>query len=260
MVADCSVSNHTSNVGSTQRILLIDRLPNQKQVKDLLLDLLERNESLVREQQDVGVTIFATPGCLVAGQPGTGQAGTGQPTFAVHLNPIDHRTVQRRRVLGQPLVVTNIEQPSECCWPRTIKVRSRIHYYLADMAARKRDDEAVGVLVDSDGNLTETSIANLAIVQSGQIFSPPEGKVLGGITQAVVESLAIDLKIVWNKHSVTRDQFRQADEILLMGTDGGIWFANQADGQPIGDRLPGPIYRSLLARFDQKTAPNRSKP
>jgi len=241
------VDQHLIRWRHTTDALGIDGLPNQRQTVNLLSELLERNESLVRAQQEVGVTIFSTPGCT----------GTEQPTFAAHLNKIDHQAVQRSRETGQPLIVTDIQQPSERCWPRTIKVRSRVHFFLADSVARKRNDNAVGVLVDCDGNLTETSIANFAIVRSGRIVSPPQASVLGGITQGVIESLAAELEIAWKKQPVTRDEIRRAGEVLLMGTDGGIWFANSVDGQSIGDGQPGQVYQRLQDRFDRITYGNR---
>jgi hypothetical protein len=42
--------------------------------------------------------------------------------------------------------------------------------------------------------------------------------------------------------------------VLLMGTDGGLWFAHCVDGKLIGDGHPGPIYRMLLDRFDRLTS------
>ncbi len=235
--------DHLRRWQHTNETLGISGLPNCRQIEELSAELLDKNQSLVHLESDVGITLFATPGSV----------GQDRPTFAVHLNPLNHRLIEHRRAYGQPLVVTDVWQPSSHCWPRTIKVRSRIHYYLADAAARQQDQDAIGVLVDADGNVTETSIANLAIVRSGEIFSPPAKDVLGGITQSVIESLANELQILWRKEPLTGDELRQADEILLMGTDGGIWYASSIDGQPIGGGQRGPILQRLRERFDRLT-------
>lgn len=237
------IDRHLVRWQHTVEALRIDKLPDPTEIEKLLFVLLERNAALIDQQSDVGITLFATPG----------SAAGSSPTFSAHLSPLDHRRIQQRRQRGQPLVVTDIQQPSQQCWPRSIKVRSRIHYYLADHEARKRDDDAIGVLVDDDGSITETSIANLAIVQTEQIVSPPAHSVLGGVTQMVVESLAGELDIDWIKRPIDRDVLHQADEILMMGTDAGIWYANSVDGQLIGQGKPGEVYRSLRTRFDQFT-------
>jgi branched-subunit amino acid aminotransferase/4-amino-4-deoxychorismate lyase len=218
----------------------ITPLPSPAITKVCLQTLIAENHALVRSEGDIGITMFATPG----------EIGSDAPTFGMHLNRLDHARILRRCQYGQPLVVTEVRQPDPDCWPRTIKVRSRIHYYRADTIARQHHEDAAGVLVDDDNSITETSIANLAIVKSGQIVSPPTDRVLGGITQSVIERLASDASIEWIKNPISIAQLQQADEVLLMGTDGGVWFAGAVDGDPIAQGNPGDIYRMLRERLD----------
>lgn len=221
--------------------LNITGLPSDSAIISLVGILLAKNDSLVQSEGDVGVTIFATPG----------EIGGDGPTFGLHLNPLHHGVNHRRQVQGQPLVLTDVRQPDTDCWPRAIKVRSRLHYYRADAIAREFHKDAIGILIDSDGSVTETSIANLAIVQSGTIVSPPADRILGGITQSVVESLAADAAIRWSRSLLSATQLQRADEILMMGTDSGIWFANALGDQQIGNGLPGEVYRCLRERFEK---------
>lgn len=219
--------------------LRIDNLPDRDELARLLQELLTRNEPLLGSEGDIGITMFATPG-----------QACGAPTIGMHLNRLDHATIARRQQEGQPLIITDVRQPDPGCWPRTIKVRSRLHYYLADQQARERDPDSVGVLIDSDGTVTETSIANLAMVRSGQLTSPPQDRVLGGITQSVCQSVASQLNLAWTTQPIPVTQLAQADEILLMGTDGGVWFANSIDGNAINERRAGPVYRQLSDGFN----------
>lgn len=242
------VDAHLNRWQQTVDSLQIDDLPDQSAISQLLVELIDRNFGWINCEGEVGVTIFATPGV----------GGESLPTFCLHLNRLDHKQNARRRQQGQPLVVTDVQQPNQNCWPRSIKVRSRIHYYLADTRAKQSSKDAVGVLVDADGSVTETSIANLAITRGGQIISPPSDSVLGGITQMFVESLAADQGIDWHKGTISPEQLHQAEEILLMGTDGGVWFANSIDGQSIGTGKSGEIYVALRNAFDQATVGKRS--
>ena len=114
------------------------------------------------------------------------------------------------------------------------------------------------MLLDQDGSITETSIANLAIVQSGTILSPPADRVLGGITQAIVETLAEQQSLPWQKQPISPDQLISADEVLLMGTDGGLWFASSVNGIPIGDGKPGHILLQLQAELDELVRASQS--
>lgn len=226
---------------ATLEQLRIGGVASPEAMVELNAELLRRNRRWQQAEGDVGITWFATPG---------NNAG-GQATLGLHLSSIDHRRVERRRRHGQPLVVTDVVQPPPSSWPRWIKVRCRLHYYLADRAARERDAEAAGVLLDSDGSITETSIANIAVVLSGEIVSPPAARVLGGITQQVIEPLAESAGIGWRKSVVTADMLRRADEVLLMGTDTGLWFASSVDERFVAGGRPGEIYRELRERYDR---------
>ena len=221
----------------------IGGLPDRDTLSGLVHEAIDRNASLVRSQHDVGVTLFATPGVV----------GDERPNIAVHLNRLDFARIQRWRDYGQPLVISDVVQPDPGTWPRGIKVRCRLHYYLADRFARGRETGAIGVLLDQDGTLTETGIANLAIIERGRILSPPTDRVLGGITQQVVERMVAECSIPWEKRPISCDSARAAASVLLMGTDAGLWWASSVDGRRIA---ADPIVRILLDRFDRITGGN----
>ncbi len=213
-------------------------------------ELIERNADWCQQHGDFGITMLATPGC----DPAHGAAATE----ILHLNPLQNSKIQRHRDAGQPLIITDIQQPSDRSWPRDIKVRCRLHYYLADREAHQIDPDAVGALLDADGSVTETSVACLAICRGGEIISPPPAQVLPGITQQVVQQLAGQLGFLWSHSTLFPADLREADEVWLMGTDGGLWFASRVDGVQIGDGQPGPIYQQLLHAFDTATMDGKS--
>ncbi|TWU49825.1 aminotransferase class IV [Rubripirellula reticaptiva] len=208
-------------------------------INALMDELQRRNLSWLAKRKEFGVTLFATPGI----------SGGSDATLGIHLNSLDVTTIGRRQTLGQPVVITNVRQPHADVWARSIKVRCRLHYFRADSVARKFADDAMGMLVDDDGSVTESSIANFAIVESGSITSPPSEQVLGGITQSVVERIASRNSIPWRRERLSPDRVVGADEVLLMGTDTGVWFANRIGNHTVSGGKPGPVY-SILAASD----------
>ncbi|WP_419189949.1 aminotransferase class IV [Stieleria marina] len=214
-----------------------------KEVAELLSQLLIRNQALLDQDGDIGITVLATPGSI--------SRGNSTATLLIHPNQIDHRKLRSRQLGGQPVWISDTVQPPPTSWSRQIKVRSRVHYYLADQAAREQNENAVALLVDQDGSVTETSIANVAIVRSSKIYSPAKDRVLNGVTQTVIESIAKELAIDWQYETISPDQVRQCDELLLMGTDGGIWWGwdVQRTGSVPSD--PGPIFVRLRQQLDQ---------
>ncbi|MFK8112366.1 MAG: aminotransferase class IV [Rubripirellula sp.] len=245
-----AVEAHLERWQRSAHELGIEKLPSANQMRSLLDELLDRNAAAIEGHPDVGVTLFATPG----------KVGE-EPTLGLHLNELNHSLIQRRRQAGQTLVVTTVRQPAGDCWPRTIKVRSRIHYFRADSIARRYEDDASGLLIDDDDRVTETSIANVAIVNAGAIVSPPPASVLPGVTQAVVKSLAAELRIPWTHQVISVSDLLAAEEVLLMGTDAGIWFASQVaiadqEGAKLmaGKKAAGPVFLTLRGAFDRFTA------
>jgi len=219
--------------------LRIGGVPVRNTIIVLLGELFRRNAELVSAEGEVGVTMFATPG-----------SGGDRATFGMHLDRIDPERVATLHATGQPLVVTDVVQPPPGSWSRGIKVRCRLHYYLADLAARDQDSAALGVLLDLDGTVTETSVANVAIVESSDLVSPPPGRVLGGVTQGVLERLAGDSGLPWHHQPIPVPRLLAADEVLLMGTTAGLWFVPRVNDSPIGGGVPGPVYRRLRDQFE----------
>ena len=235
-----ALDRHLERWNTTTSTLGIAGLPGSDELSRLIPELVQRNEAWWRSDGETGVTLFATPG-----------ASHGpNPTFGMHVNRINLKLNETRRRIGQPLIVTSVLQPSSHSWPRGIKVRARIHYHLADSHAKSCDPASVGVLLDEDGSITETSIANVAIVCDSKILSPPSDRVLGGITQSVIEQLAAEAGILWSKMPIRTEQLLAAAEVMMMGTDGGIWFVNAVDGKAIAKGRPGPIFARLRDLFD----------
>jgi len=229
---------HLQRWSKTTRFLRIDTLPSLPDVNQLIAELLDRNASFVASQPDIGVTLFATPGQQHA-----------RPTFGIHLNLIDDVSSQRRITQGQSLVITDVVQPSPLSWPRSVKVRSRLHYYSADRVTQSITADGTGALVETDGSLTETGIANLAVVIGSTVYSPPDETILHGVTQQFVEELALQESIEWTKQRLTRQLLAEADEVLLMGTTTGLWFADRyCFASQFDSELPAPNWHPLTCR------------
>jgi branched-subunit amino acid aminotransferase/4-amino-4-deoxychorismate lyase len=235
---------HLVRYRRTLDFLGIDLEIDEAVIADRIDELIDRNNAWCMAEKDFGITMLATPGDLLSGS-------YPDPLHIIHLNPLDHLKIEQQKTNGQPLVVTAVRQPAAECWPRDIKVRCRLHYYWADRQARQFANNAIGVLVDSDGSITETSVANLAIVVGGEIVSPPSKQVLPGITQDLAQRIASAHGITWRNETIYPAELRTADEVILMGTDGGIWFASRVDGHPIHNGRPGDIYQRLANGFDR---------
>lgn len=239
------IDAHLLRFRHTAAVLRIEGLPTTHKLKVLIGELLSRNPG----STDTGIVLFATPGKR-GGQDRPSESG---PTLGLHRSPLDLAHLDFLRREGQPLVVTDVRQPSPKCWPRTIKVRSRIHYYLADRIARQSDDDALAVLVDDDGSITETSVANIVIVCDGHLVVPPADRILAGVTLATVCELAAQEGIEVQRQPISIRALREADEILLTGTEAGVWPVRMVDDVV---KRPGPVCRTLQQSLQHFLSPD----
>ncbi|PIK69425.1 branched-chain amino acid--2-keto-4-methylthiobutyrate aminotransferase [Methylobacterium frigidaeris] len=109
------------------------------------------------------------------------------------------------------------------------------------------------VLLDEDGHVTEGPGFNLFVVADGHLATPDAG-VLEGLTRQSVIELAREMNLAVAVRPVTVAELRDADEILLVTTAGGIMPASRIDGRIMSNDRPGPVFRRLYDAFWDKRA------
>jgi branched-chain amino acid aminotransferase len=111
------------------------------------------------------------------------------------------------------------------------------------------------LLVDQDDQLAEGPTTNLFVVDGeGQLRTPPETKVLKGVTRQSVMELAraMDLEVL--ESAISPDELGSAREVFLTGTTAGVLPVESVDGEVVGDECPGPVASALGARLRQVEA------
>lgn len=164
---------------------------------------------------DMGLTIYATPGISATYQPGAEPA----PRVGIHSYLLPARLWANKYESGQRCEIVSIPQVNESCWPRELKCRSRMHYYMADHEARTVHPSARAILLDDNGNVNEASTANvIAYFEDEGIVSPPRESILPGVSLDFVQRLAASLECRFTHRHLSVDELMQADEIMLTST------------------------------------------
>ena len=217
-------------------------------VAELITQCVAKNAS-VYEGTDFSIVALATPGRT---------SRLRRPTLLVHTAPIPWDRLRQFYTAGQPMVLSETENVPPACWSPQIKTRSRLHYYLADTAANQQGPKNKGanigahigaILLDSAGNLTDTSIANVLIVENETIISPPLETILNGISLQRTRTLARALKIRFSEEPISSERALNADEILLCGSTGLIWPAASLDLKVFENPTEGRIYNLLSKAY-----------
>lgn len=196
---------------------------------------------------DLGVVVFATPGDAPAqreGRPGT-------PRVVIHAFPLAFASWAGAYDTGVALRSVATTQIPSSCWPIELKCRSRMHYHLADREARALEPGARALLLHGDGRVSETSTANVVIVQDGALRTPPPAHALAGISLGHLRTLARTEGLRFCETPLTLDDVAAAEEILLTSTPNCLLPVTRLDGVAIGNGRPGPLFGRLLSAWSR---------
>jgi branched-chain amino acid aminotransferase len=240
---------HLERLAHSLEIIGVDPGMPLTEIGQIATELVEQNRKLIDPDDDLGATMFVTPGnspSYFSVAPSKG------PTVGIHTQPLSFGTWAEKYRTGDSLVVTDVQHVPRACWPPELKCRSRMHYYLADKKACEAQPGARALLLDEDGHVTEASTANILIYDTDRgLISPPKDYILPGVTVAVVEELAAQLAIPFSHRELTVSDVAQANEVLLCSTSPCIWSVTQLNGRPIANGQPGPISRRMREAWSQ---------
>lgn len=128
------------------------------------------------------------------------------------------------------------------------------NFHWADMTQALFEAQDKGadnpVLLDADGNVTEGPGFNVFAVTNGVVATPNRG-VLEGITRLAVLELCDKLSIPCQVRTVPVDELRNADEIFISSTAGGVMGVTRLDSRILGNDRPGPLTAQLHSAYWQ---------
>ncbi|MCA9299921.1 MAG: aminotransferase class IV [Phycisphaerales bacterium] len=153
---------------------------------------------------------------------------------------------------GVHLIISTVRRiPSESVDP-TVK-----NFHWGDLTRSQFEARAAGadnaLLLDAQGNLTEGPGFNVFCVRDGVVSCPARGA-LKGITQASVHELCDELGLHHETRDIPAEECREADEIFICTTAGGIMPVSRIDGRILTNDRPGPISTRLKDLFWSKRA------
>jgi branched-chain amino acid aminotransferase len=247
------LDQHLERLAHSLQIVAVDPGFTLAELGDAARELAARNHALLDPDDDLGLSIFVTPGPYPTMADAARRAGYTRPLVCLHTYPLPFHLWADKFSTGQSLVVSDVPQVPADCWPPELKCRSRMHYYLADLQARKIQSNARALLLDQHGCVLETSTASITIFRRDEgIIAPPEEKILPGISVGVIAELAEQLRIPFTHRHLSIEDVAQADETMLCSTSPCVWPVTELDGQPIGGGKPGPLCARLLAAWSDR--------
>ncbi len=197
----------------------------------IAVQLIALNSKFLEDNTEQGICFFSTPGVNNFGWNGI-QEQLLSPTFFCYTYPLNltaHRELYQN---GVHLVTTPIADVSSHCWPKSVKIRSRLHYYLAQQYATEQSIGAKPILLDDEGWVSDSSIASIVgwSETEGLIVRPRADRYASISVGFLVELCEkIGIKITERLFSV--DDIKQFDEVFLASTPWCLCPIQQVDDE-----------------------------
>lgn len=241
------LDEHLARLRRGLEITSIDAGCTNEQLADWANELVAANFKLLDPADDLGLSIFVTPGPYATLAPPDVER---RATIGMSTYPLPFHLWVDKYETGERLVTSTVRQVAADSWPRELKCRSRMHYYLAEQDVRSRSPGGRPLLLDEDGNVNETPTANIvAFWKEDGLVSPLPDGVLSGISQAVLVDLAQQSRIPPFEVPITYRDLCSSEELFVTSTPFCMLPVVKVDEAAIGDGKPGPIYRKLLAAW-----------
>jgi branched-chain amino acid aminotransferase len=223
-------------------------------------ELVAHNAALIDANDDLALVLFATPGPIgyyLGNFPppdpksanserkrGDDPGADHEPsTFGMHTFPLPFARYRPWIKDGVILATPSVRAMPAVCVDPHIKQRSRMHWWLAQQEVSRTHPGAQALLLDLDGNVTETASSNFLLVKDSALVSPQRDGILDGISLGVVTELAAKLGIPMRFRQIGLDECYAAEQAILTCTSYCIAGVRQINDRAIP--WPGPMLQRL---------------
>ena len=110
-------------------------------------------------------------------------------------------------------------------------------------------------ILHRDGRVTEGASSNVWAVLGTSVVTPSKGpEILAGITRDVLLEALRAAKVPVQERRLTLNELRSADEIWLTSSTREVLPVTKLDGDPVGSRKPGALWKKAYALFQERKA------
>jgi branched-chain amino acid aminotransferase len=239
---------HVERFFRSLRYARIDPRLDQAAVAALCEEVVRRNEPARQAADgDYLLTMQASRG-LVGGIYAPGAA---MPTVTAYCLPLAFPTHARYYRAGAPVIVTATRRtPPESVSPRA-KVSNKMNHFQAEFEAKATDPDAFALMLDTDGNIAESSGSDFLFVSNGVLRIPQRRTHLTGVSLLTAVELAEKLGVPTDEGAFTMFDLYQAEEAMLTASTYCLLPVVKVNGLALGDGTPGPIVGRLLHAWSE---------
>jgi branched-chain amino acid aminotransferase len=238
--------DHLDRLYRSLKYVRIDPGMSIDEMERITFDVVAHNEDLRREMNDDYMITQIVTG-------GNGQRGDTDPNVSIWIDPLGApRWAQAYSGGGAHAVIPKTRAyPAEALDPK-VKHYSRLNFVLAEMEARDVDSNALPLMLDMDGKVSEGTGGNFFIVTDGTLKTPRDNSTLQGVSRMTVMEIADTLGIPAIEDDLQPYDLYTADEAFFCSTPYSILPVGRIDNRELGDDAPGPVTNQLLAAWSER--------
>ncbi|MGQ7242251.1 branched-chain amino acid transaminase [Salinicola sp. V024] len=233
------LDDHLKRLESSARLLQLEDLPRRPAMKEVILDLLRRNQV----STDSYIRPLAYKKALMPGF-GFGVKLTGVST-GLAINTLAMGAYMPAE--GIRCAVSSWRRIPDCSLPARAKITGSYANSALAMESAQRIGCDDALMLNVHGNLAESTTSNVFIVKDGNLITPPlSAHILEGITRDTVITLARDelgLKVI--ERDVSFSELFSIDECFLSGTGVEVVPVTQIDHYKLQESGVGEISTAI---------------
>lgn len=130
------------------------------------------------------------------------------------------------------IMTSSFQRPN----PKAFKVEAKVsgHYVNSILACQEAKDKGFdeALVLDENGNVAESSGANVFFEKDGTLFTPAKGNILPGITRATILQICQELGIPTEEKFFTPQEMQGADAGFFCGTAAEVVALDSLDHVP----------------------------
>jgi branched-chain amino acid aminotransferase len=238
---------HTERLFRSLHYTRIDCGMSLEQMEKTTLEVLERNKPFLRDSEDCALWQVISRGV----RSSTGNRVSGGATVTIYSVIVNFREFASFYVEGAPLIIPSTRRIPPQCLESKAKITNKMNHNIAVFEAKQADPRAIPLMLDIDGNLSETSAHNFFLVIAGKLCTPSDKNVLGGITKDTIFDLAKQLGVEVAEGNYTPYDLYNAEEAFLASTSPTFVPVKTVNGVKIGKGAPGPVTLRLIGAWNR---------
>jgi branched-chain amino acid aminotransferase len=238
---------HTKRLFRSLQYTRIDCGMSVEEIERTTLEVLERNKPLLLPNEDIALWQVVSRGV----RSSRGNRVVGSATVAIYSVVVNFPEFASFYVEGAPIVIPSTRRIPPECLESKAKITNKMNHNMASFEAKQVDPRAIPLMLDIDGNLSETSAHNVFLVVNGKLCTPSDRNVLGGITKEAIFEHAKQLQIEICEGNFTPYDLYTADEAFLASTSPTFVPIRTVNGANIGDGAPGPMTMRLIGAWNK---------